>query len=128
MTDHREYIDAIRVRRRLVDLIRIPSVTGQEDAVIARLAKWLVELGVEVDHWSEGIADILADPNYPGHEVERAWLPVVAGVVRGRKPGPTIVLTGHLDVVPPGDANQWTRDPYPGTWMATRCTGVAPAI
>ncbi len=114
MTDHREYIDTIRVRRRLVDLIRIPSVTGQEDAVIARLADWLSELGVEVDHWSEGIADVLTDPNYPGHEVERAWLPVVVGVVRGRKPGPTVVLTGHLDVVPPGDFNQWTQDPYSG--------------
>ncbi|TDT41483.1 acetylornithine deacetylase [Halospina denitrificans] len=114
MTDHREYIDATRVRRRLVDLIRIPSVTGQEDAVIGRLSEWLWELGVEVDYWNEGIADVLNDPNYPGHEVERAWLPVVIGVVRGRKPGPTVVLTGHLDVVPPGDINQWTLDPYSG--------------
>ncbi len=114
MTDHREYIDDIRIRRRLVDLIRIPSVTGEEDACIARLAEWLWELGVEVDHWFEGIADMLADPDYPGHEVERAWLPVVVGVVRGRKPGPTVVLTGHVDVVPPGDSKQWSRDPYSG--------------
>lgn len=114
MTAHNKYIDTTRLRRRLVDLIRIPSVTGQEDAAIARIAEWLGELGVEVDHWHEGIADVLTDPNYPGHEVERAWLPVVVGVVRGRKPGPTVVLTGHLDVVPPGDANQWTHDPYSG--------------
>jgi succinyl-diaminopimelate desuccinylase len=28
---------------------------------------------------------------------------------------PTLVLNGHLDVVPPGDPDQWTRDPFAGT-------------
>lgn len=108
------YIDAQRLHQRLVDYIRIPSVTGQEDAAIARLAEWLREAGAEVDHWSDGIGTLQMDPEYPGHEVERAWVPVVAGVVRGTRPGPTVLLTGHVDVVPPGDYAQWSRDPYSG--------------
>jgi len=112
--DHAAYIDRKRLHERLVDFIRIPSVTAQEDAAITRLAEWLAEAGAEVDHWHDGIGTLQMDPEYPGHEVERAWVPVVAGVVRGKRPGPTVLLTGHVDVVPPGDYEQWTRDPYSG--------------
>src|SRR6056297_1092387 len=29
--------------------------------------------------------------------------------------GPTLVLNGHLDVVPAGDPDQWSHDPFAGT-------------
>ncbi|MFC4550108.1 MULTISPECIES: M20 family metallopeptidase [Halorussus] len=32
----------------------------------------------------------------------------------GDSGGPTLVLNGHLDVVPAGDPDQWTHDPYEG--------------
>lgn len=114
MPDRIQRIDSERLRERLVDLVRIPSVTGDEEAAIRRVADWLSAAGAEVDYWYDGIAKLVADPNYPGHEIERAWVPVVAGMIRGTRPGPTIVLTGHVDVVPPGDYSQWIRDPFAG--------------
>jgi acetylornithine deacetylase len=38
-------------------------------------------------------------------------VPVVAARVAGNRPGPVVVLTGHIDVVPVGDRDRWTRDP-----------------
>lgn len=118
-----QLIDDDRLRERLVDLIRIPSVTGDEEAAIRRIADWLSEAGAEVDYWYDGIAKMVTDPAYPGHEIERAWVPCVAGMVRGQRPGPTIVLTGHVDVVPPGDYSQWTHEPYAGVIDGDRLYG-----
>ena len=114
MDDRTTLVDGQRLRERLVDLVRIPSVTGDEEAAIRRIADWLSACNAEVDYWYDGIGKLVVDPDYPGHEIERAWVPVVAGTIRGTRPGPTILLTGHVDVVPPGDYAQWTRDPFAG--------------
>ena len=106
--------DADEIRDRLVSLIRIPSITGEEDAAIAQIANWLQEFDAEIDYWNDGIAALQRDPRYPGHEVERAWAPVVVGVVRGNRPGPSVLLTGHVDVVPPGDYGPWNDEPFSG--------------
>jgi acetylornithine deacetylase len=103
--------------------VRIHPVTGDADAGIRRIADWLNESGAEVDYWYDGIGELLADPAYPGHEVQRAWVPVVAGVIRGTRPGPTVLLTGHVDVVPPGDYAQWTMEPYSGITRDDRVYG-----
>lgn len=107
-------IDEDRIRDRLVALIRIPSITGVEDAGIGQIANWLQDSGAEVEYWNDGIAAIQRDPRYPGHEVERAWLPIVGGVIRGNKPGPSVLLTGHVDVVPPSNVDDWEYEPFSG--------------
>ncbi len=116
-------VDADRIRERLVALIRIPSVTGEEDPAIHRIASWLQDADVEVDYWFDGITSLVRDRSYGGHEVDRAWVPVVAGVVRGDRPGPTVLLTGHVDVVPPGDYEQWNDDPFSGVVDGDRVIG-----
>lgn len=123
MKDRTTLIDSERLRDRLVELVRIPSITGEEEVAIRRIADWLSTNGAEVDYWYDGIAKLVSDPEYPGHEVERAWVPVVAGMVRGARPGPTVLLTGHVDVVPPGDYEQWYRDPYTGNIDGDRLYG-----
>ena len=123
MKDRTTLVDEDRLRERLVDLIRIPSVTGDEEAAIRRIADWLSDAGAEVDYWYDGIGKLVVDPAYPGHEVERAWVPVVAGMIRGTRPGPTVLLTGHVDVVPPGDYSQWQHEPYAGVIDGDRLYG-----
>lgn len=123
MTTRADLIDTQRLRERLVDLVRIPSVTGDEEAAIRRIADWLSEASAEVDYWYDGIGKLVTDPDYPGHEIERAWVPVVAGMIRGTRPGPTILLTGHIDVVPPGDYSQWTHEPFAGVVEGDRLYG-----
>jgi acetylornithine deacetylase len=56
---------------------------------------------------------VRADPDWPGEEMPRASLPVVIGRA-GRRGGRRLLLSGHLDVVPPGDPATWTVDPWAG--------------
>lgn len=116
-------VDSRRIRRRLVDLVRIPSLGGAEEAVVSRIGEWLVRTGAEVDLWSDPATELREHPDYPGHEIQRAWVPVVAARVRGSRPGPAVLLTGHVDVVPPGDWNQWTLEPFSGAVEGDRVYG-----
>lgn len=116
-------VDIDRIRENLVSLIRIPSITGEEDAIVSHIANWLQQFDAEIDYWNDGIASLQRDHRYPGHEVERAWAPVVVGVLRGEQPGPSVLLTGHVDVVPPGDYSNWNEEPFSGVARGDRIFG-----
>lgn len=106
-------VDPARLAAELAELVRLPSVTGDEDAIAASLADRLEEAGLSVEVFTPNPADIRADPAWPGEEVPRQSLPVVLGRA-GRPGGRRIVLSGHTDVVPAGDPATWTRDPLSG--------------
>ena len=61
----------------LAGLVATPSVSGTdpEHEIQARLAAELAAEGLDVDHWSLPLAQLLAEPDFPGVEVERseAW-------------------------------------------------------
>ncbi len=95
-------------------LIRIPSITGSEEAVAAWAADALRDLGLTVEIHAPDPATIRADPDWPGEEMPRTSLPVVIGTELGRPGGRRVILSGHLDVVPPGDPATWTVDPWGG--------------
>jgi acetylornithine deacetylase len=94
-------------------MIRIPSITGSEEAIAAWAANRLAGLGLAVERLTPDLAVVRGDPAWPGEEMPRTSLPVVIGRV-GRTGGRRIVLSGHLDVVPPGDLATWTAGPWAG--------------
>ncbi len=96
----------------LAELIGCGGVGGTPGEVLVQreLAVRLDALGLRVDHWPLDLEALRAHPDYPGEEVEReqAW-----GLVGVSGPGrPALVLQGHVDVVPPGDLQAWTSDPF----------------
>jgi acetylornithine deacetylase len=95
----------------LVELVRIPSVTGHEGAVADDAAVRLRAAGMIVETPSPDPIAIRADPAWPGEETVRSTLPLVIGRL-GRPGGRRLVLSGHLDVVPPGDLATWTTGPW----------------
>jgi len=99
------------VERDLRRLIRIPSITGSEDAVQLAVAELLAEAGLQTQRIDPDPVAIAADPDFPGSEVPRTSLPVVIGHL-GRPGGRRVLLVGHVDVVPPGDPATWTTDPW----------------
>jgi acetylornithine deacetylase len=99
------------ITQRTLDLVAVPSETGDERAAIELVTSWLQPVADEVDQWVTPMAELETDPAFPGWEVERDEVPVVAARVVGSRPGPTVVLTGHVDVVPVGDPRTWSRDP-----------------
>jgi len=109
-------VDSDEVVELTRELVRLPSITGsdEESAPQHWLARWLADLGCTVDRWPIDLAEVTADPAFPGWEVPRAEAWGVAGTWGGDH-GPRLVLNGHVDVVPPGDLTQWTSgDPFTG--------------
>ena len=92
-------------------LVRIPSVTGTEDAAQEQMARFLRELGGEVDAWRPDVAALRREPNFPTGKVLEPRLNV-ASLFRGHASGPTLVLNGHMDTVTAGDERRWSHPPF----------------
>jgi acetylornithine deacetylase len=107
-------IDEAALARTLQELIAVPSVTGSaaESELQHQLAGRLEWLGLETDLWSMDLPALRADPDFPGTEAPRdeAW--GLVGTTPDGGDGPTLILQGHVDVVPPGDPTAWDGDPF----------------
>ncbi len=102
---------------RLAELVRVPSIGGTdaECDIQAMLATELGTAGLEVDHWQLPLAELLAEPDFPGCEVERSEAWGLVGRLPGTGEGPSLMFDGHVDVVPTGDLAAWSRpDPFSG--------------
>jgi acetylornithine deacetylase len=106
-------IDQARLVEDLQALIRIPSITGSEEPVAQWATEALRGLGLAVEVVRPDLDALRADPAWPGEEMARTSLPLVIGRI-GAVGGKRIILSGHLDVVPPGDPATWTSDPWAG--------------
>jgi len=101
----------------LADLVRMPSISGSEveNGVQDHMAGAFERVGLDVDHWQVPLEQRLAAPDFPGMEVDRdeAW--GLVGRLPGLGAGPTLMLNGHVDVVPAGDRSTWSGgDPFSG--------------
>src|ERR1700681_2166414 len=104
------------------DLVRIPSITGDERAAQDLVALMLEEAGLEVDRFEADIDRLKAHRRFPGMEVERTEAVLVAGIL-GEKGERSLILNGHVDVVPPGDRQAWHASPWSAHIHAGRLYG-----
>jgi len=116
-------VDPATVADDLLALCAIPSVTGSETAARDHLARSLYTAGLDVCAWDADPATLAADPSFPGMEVPRTTLPLVAGTLRGSRPGRRLLLVAHTDVVPPGDPTTWTTPAFAPDIRAGRVFG-----
>lgn len=67
----------------------------------------------DVSEAAQVVENFLAEEgiSYQTFEPEKGHKSVLATVGRGK---PSLILCGHIDVVPAGDINKWTVDPYKG--------------
>ncbi|HTG40739.1 MAG TPA: ArgE/DapE family deacylase [Methylomirabilota bacterium] len=104
-------VDPGRIEADLRELIRIPSITGSEEAIQDAMERLFEEVGLETKRIVTDPVAFADDPDFPGAEMPRTSLPVVTGRL-GRGGGRRLLLVGHVDVVPPGDPTTWTVDPW----------------
>ena len=77
------------------ELIRTPSMSGQEAAVAKLTVQKMEALGYD-DAYIDGAGNAV-------------------GLVKGEDPdAPVLMLNSHLDHVDPGDLSEWKHDPYSG--------------
>jgi acetylornithine deacetylase len=115
-------VDRERLVEDLRTLVRIPSVTGSEEVVADWAAGALHDLRLTVEVVRPDLETIRADPAWPGEEMPRTSLPVVVGRI-GPSGGKRLILSGHLDVVPPGALATWKDDPWSGEIVDGRLYG-----
>ncbi|MHB1930596.1 MAG: ArgE/DapE family deacylase [Acidimicrobiales bacterium] len=99
------------------ELVRVPSVSGsdEENEIQARLADRVGRLGMDVDHWKIDLDHLACRSDFPGMEVERREAWGLVARLPGRGGGRSLMLNGHVDVVPTGDVDQWPeRAPFSG--------------
>ncbi|MCP3805512.1 ArgE/DapE family deacylase [Allokutzneria sp. A3M-2-11 16] len=107
-------VDETAIGQTLVDLLAVPSVTGTdaESELQHILARHLERTGLDVDLWSMDLGELRAHQDFPGGEAPRTEAWGLVGTTQHGGDGPTLVLQGHADVVPPGDPAQWEGDPF----------------
>ena len=90
--------DSLATLRLLETLIARPSVTPDDAGCQALLSARLAPLGFACETLCFG--------------PEAARVTNLWALHRGSRPGPTVVLAGHTDVVPTGPLAAWTSDPF----------------
>ena len=90
--------ESLPTLRLLETLIARPSVTPNDAGCQALVSARLAPLGFVCE-------TLMFGPE--GQRVTNLW-----AVHRGSRPGPTVVLAGHTDVVPSGPLAAWTSDPF----------------
>ena len=107
----------------LQELVRIPSLEGEERACQELIAARYAELGLEVDYWEPDDAELAAHPAYVPTGFSYAERPNVVGSWRGTGGGRSLKLNGHVDVVPIGPPETWQHPPFGGELVDGRIYG-----
>jgi len=129
MPDWKEQIRACIARERqaatklLQEWVREASVQGNERSIQEKIADRLSRMGLEVDLWvMEGEA-LIRHPYFVSPRTTFENSPNVVGVWKGTGGGCSLILNGHVDVVPAGDRAQWDRDPFSGQVIGGKLYG-----
>ena len=82
----------------------------------------LRELGLDLDIWEPSFSKMKDHPYFvsprTSFRIARTlWQP------KGSGDGKSMILNGHIDVVPEGDENQWDHHPYSGEKIGNRIYG-----
>ena len=88
-----EQVERDWLTETLAALVRIPSVTGEEDAAQEWMAETLKDLGGEVDAWRVDAEALKGRPGFPGARILTPRQNVVA-TFAGTDAGPTLVFGG----------------------------------
>jgi acetylornithine deacetylase len=106
----------------VAELVREPSVLGNEAGVQRVVARRLTEAGMRVETYDLP-EDTPQQPNGGTSGVPFAGRPNVHGYRTGSGGGRSLILNGHVDVVSPEPVSAWTHDPWGAEIVGDRMFG-----
>jgi acetylornithine deacetylase len=119
-------LDAIDVDGMLAclcELVAIPSLGGEETPAQEHVAAQMEACGLDVDVWALDFAELARHPAYCVEVERERGLGVVGTLGNGAHGGRSLILNGHVDVVPAGDVANWHYPPWQGTIAQGRVYG-----
>jgi len=93
-------------------LVRIPSVSGSEQAAQRAIAAKYESLRLPTEIVPSMREELEAHPAFCDDAIPFVDRLNVVARWAGAGGGRSLILNGHMDVVPPGDLSKWTRDPW----------------
>ena len=110
------------------ELVRFPSTRGAEKDAQSFMAEEMRRRGLEVDHFRIELDRIRGLPGFSPVHVSYDQAYNVVGTKRAAAPqGRSLILNGHIDVVPAGPLDMWTTPPFEPRvadgWMFGRGAG-----
>lgn len=105
------------------DLVRIPSLTGNEEAVQDSIEAKMRALGLEIDRWEPDPTELAPYAEHVGEFSTFAGRPNVVGTWKGAGGGRSLILNAHIDIVETGDPALWTHEPFAAEIVGDRLYG-----
>ncbi len=110
------------------ELVRYPSLRGQEHTAQAFVYEGMAQRGYAMDRWAIDVAEIEPHPGFSPVTVDYENAINVVGTHRpNAESGRSLILNGHIDVVPVGPTDMWTRPAFEphieGDWLYGRGSG-----
>jgi acetylornithine deacetylase len=100
--------------RILQQLVQEGSTRGNESSAQAVIIEKCRKLGLTLDIWEIGKDALIKHPAFSSDRKDFSGNPNVVATLKGTGGGRSLILNGHIDVVPEGDRNDWEDDPFSG--------------
>lgn len=109
------------------DLVRCASLRGEEKSAVDLMTEAYTRRLLKVDRFPI-IEDLIKDlPGFAPVSVDYSQAENVVALAKGKGGGRSLILNGHIDVVPTGPGERWTRDPFEpyikDNWLFGRGSG-----
>ena len=105
-------------------IVSFPSTAGQEREAQQYVSAMLQERGFTVDMWDPDVRKLREDyPFFTGSRPTFQGSPNVVGTRAGSGGGRSLLVDGHVDVVPAENAGEWSTPPFAGTIQGNRIVG-----
>ncbi|WP_427869976.1 ArgE/DapE family deacylase [Leucobacter luti] len=114
--------------RRTSELVESPSLRAAEEPAQDLIEQQFRDLGLDVDRWTIADPELEAHPGYGPPTVDYSRMTNVVGTFTPREElGRSLILNGHIDVVPEGPEEGWSDSPWSsrieGDWLTGRGAG-----
>jgi len=96
----------------LQQMVSIPSVTGDEAKIQKFLAEYLTKIGLEVDVWESDWEELKKHPGYIPVDRGYEGRPNIVAIWKGNGGGRSLLFNGHTDVIPVGNGEGWSDNPW----------------
>ncbi|MBN1318706.1 MAG: M20/M25/M40 family metallo-hydrolase, partial [Anaerolineales bacterium] len=107
----------------LAELVRQPSVTGDEGPAQEMVKRAYDDMGLQVETLTADRNKLVNHPAYRDSGLSYKGRPNVIGIRHGDPAKKSLILNAHIDVVPPEPLDQWTYPPFSATVKGNRLYG-----